>query len=855
VKFYTSVAQVKGKILVRGYDDHGKQVRETIRYRPSFFVENEDCDSDYRTLDGRKVMRIEKSSIYDANQYLKENSNVSNKTIYGYDQYAYTYINERFNGVIDYDPSFIRIANIDIETASDEGMPDIETANKEITAITVMYGKDVLSMGCRDYTPTDPDVTYIKCDTEEEMLEKFLQSWEWYNPDVVTGWYIENFDIPYIVNRLKLLLGDKAALRLSPWGHLREKIILDRGKMRRLYFPTGIALLDYLKIYKKMELEPRESYSLNFIASTEVGAKKLDYSEYESLFSLYKENFPKFMDYNILDVRLVDKIEQKKQMLQLTFQMAYTAHCNFEDINSPVRMWEAICYNDLMDRNVVFPPRQNITGPSFKDDADGNEIMEELEGGYVKDPIPGLYKWVASVDLTSSYPHQIIQYNISPETFRGKRDIEYGIEHFLNELPDPQYDYIIKNELVSAANGCLYDRTVEGFLPRLLGQWFNARVEFKAKVIEAKKLREVTTDPKILKVLDDKIANYNNKQMVYKVALNSAYGALSNKWFRFYNFDNADSVTSCGRLAIRWIEKKLNEYMNGIMFTNNIDYVIASDTDSIYLNFGPLIEKKYGKDIDEKTPIINLLDMTIRNKIEPYIEDCYRELQKKVNSTAQKMQMNRESIADVAIWTGKKRYIMNIWDKEGVRYTVPKLEIKGIDSVRSSTPPSCREAIKSLIKIIIFKTEEAAQEFIETFKNDFQKLPFDEIAFPRGINGMEEYFDEAFLCKKGTPVQVRGALVYNHMLEEKGIHNFQPLYDGDKAKFCYLITPNSVRSYVIAVPHAIPKIFNLDDKIDRAKQFEIGFLSPVIKIFDAIGWRTEPEGNTLDDFMAGKLNG
>lgn len=844
MKFYTNVAQVNGKLLVRGYDDQGRQVMKTIRYQPSFYIEN-NGEGDYQTLEGRRVMQVTKKSIYDANDYLKRNRDVSNKTVYGYEQFAYTYINEEFNGPIEYDPNLIRVANIDIETASDEGMPDIETANKPITAITVKLGNDILSLGCDDYTPTEPDVTYIRCETEEELIEKFLQAWEWYQPDVVTGWYIENFDIPYIVNRIKRLLGEKAATRLSPWGHLREKVILDKNKEKRLYFPTGVALLDYIKIYKKMELEPRESYSLNYIASVEVGAKKLDYSEYENLFALYKENFPKFMAYNILDVRLVDKIEQKKRMLNLTYQMAYAAHCNFEDINSPVRMWEAICYNDLMDRKIVFPPRQNVEHTYGEDE----EIID-LEGGYVKEPIPGMYKWVVSIDLVSSYPHQIMQYNISPETYRGKRPTPYGIEEYLTEKEDVELPDLLENFLISAGNGCLFDKSTEGFLPRLLSQWFNQRDAFKKVMKDTKQLLEICIDPKQRKILENKIADYDNKQKVYKVALNSAYGALSNKYFRFYSFDLADSVTSSGRLAVRWAEKKLNEYMNKIMFTTDIDYVIAMDTDSVYLNMGPLIEKKYGPgNHEEKTAITDLLDMTVRNKIEPYLVDCYIELQKKVNAEKQKMQMNRESIADVGIWTGKKRYVLNIIDKEGLRYTTPKIEIKGMDSVRSSTPASCREAIKNLIKVIIYQNEDAAQIFIDDFKTRFQILPFDEIAFPRGINGMEQYADEALLCKKGTPAQVRGALVYNQMLKERNITNFSPIYDGDKAKFCYLITPNPARSYVITVPAALPKALGLDDKLDRDKQFEVAFLNPVTKIMDAIGWRIEPEGNTLEALM------
>src|SRR5882757_854523 len=547
-KFYTSVEQSKGKLLVRGYDHTGKQVMKEVRYQPSLYVDNAG-KGEYSTLEGFPVVRIPFKSIYDANDYLKKNSDVSNKIIYGYDKFVYCYINEEFGGKVDYDPNLIRIANIDIETESDEGMPDIETAPKAITAITVQMGSNILSLGLNDFTTDEIDVTYIKCDDEIDMIETFLQAWEHYNPDVVTGWFIEGFDIPYIVNRTRLLMGDATANRLSPWGLLREKKVMFKNKERTLYFPLGVALLDYIKIYKKMELEPRESYSLNYIASVEVGAKKLDYSEYESLNILYRENFTKFMQYNILDVRLVSMIEEKKRMLNLTFQMAYAAHCNFEDINSPVRMWEAIAYNDLIDRKVVFPPRRkNIQRPVYEifDEEDG-----DLPGGYVKEPIPGMYKWVVSIDLKSSYPHQIMMYNLSPETFVGKRPIPYEEDDYISEKEDIHFADIVENNLVVAANGCLFTRDFEGFLPRLLSNWFDARDGFKKTQIATESLLEKETNPEKRKEYEYLIADFMNKQKVYKIALNSAYGALSNEWFRFYNFDLADAVTACGRLAVR----------------------------------------------------------------------------------------------------------------------------------------------------------------------------------------------------------------------------------------------------------------------------------------------------------------
>ena len=398
----------------------------------------------------------------------------------------------------------------------------------------------------------------------------------------------------------------------------------------------------------------------------------------------------------------------------------------------------------------------------------------------------------------------------------------------------------IKSKNVSfCGSGCMFTKKHQGFLAQLMEKMYNDRVEYKKKMIEAKKRYEET------KSHEDEmlIARYHNLQMAKKIQLNSAYGALGNRYFRWFSFNNAEAITMSGQLSIRWIECRMNEFMNKVCKTNDIDYVIASDTDSIYVTFDKLIPES-----SNELNAVKLIDNFCESKIQPYLDKCYQDLATKMNAYQQKMQMKRETIANKGIWKAKKMYILNAWNVEGVQYSEPKLKIQGIEAVRSSTPHACREKLKEAFKIIMNKDEETLQKFIENFRSEFVKLSFEEVAFPRGVKDLGKYRDSKQIYKLATPIHVKGSLIFNQLLKDHNIKNIPPIQDGDKIKFAYLKTPNKLGETVIATADYLPKEFGLDSLIDREKQFEKSFLEPMKSITEVIDWKVEKTAS-LEDFF------
>jgi len=374
---------------------------------------------------------------------------------------------------------------------------------------------------------------------------------------------------------------------------------------------------------------------------------------------------------------------------------------------------------------------------------------------------------------------------------------------------------------------------------------YNDRVIFKKKMLVAKQQYEKTKT----KELEKEIARCNNIQMAKKISLNSAYGAIGNQYFRYYKLANAEAITMSGQVSIRWIECKMNSYLNKILKTNDVDYVIASDTDSIYLNMGPFVETVYKGREKTTEEIVGFLDKVCKMEFEKYIESSYQELADYVNAYDQKMQMKRENIADRGIWTAKKRYILNVWDSEGVRYDEPKLKIMGLEAVKSSTPAPCRQKIKDALKIVMTKTEDELISFIDNFRKTFNQLPPEEISFPRSINDVNKHKSSSTLYSKGTPIHARGAILYNHLIKEKKLDKkYAKIQNGEKIKFCYLKLPNPIHENVISYIQEFPKEFGLDKYIDYDLQFSKAFLEPMKVILDAINWKVEKTVN-LESFF------
>ena len=838
MKFYTNVHLHKADILYRGYEN-GQRVQRTIRYQPYIFEPNRvyrerGVETPYKTLKGEPVYKKEFDSVYEAREHIKQFKGVAGKQLYGLDQFVYTFINDNFPSDVDYDPKVISLVSLDIEVDSEGGFPDIAQADRMVTAITLRKRGESVVFGLKEYTVESDNVTYIQCKDEHDLLSKFLAAWQskHIDPDVVTGWNIEFFDIPYLVNRIRRTLGDVSAKRLSPWGILDQRTLEIMGREYTVYTPVGINIIDYMQAYKKFSFAMQESYKLDHIAFTELGERKLDYTElgFETLDEFYKGDFQNYINYNIRDVELVDKLEDKLKFLEQIYAIAYDGHVNFNDAFTSVRMWDIIIHNYLLNNGTVVP----MVDKGSKD--------SQIVGAYVKDPQVGKHDWVVSFDLNSLYPHLIMQYNISPETYAGQYE-GITIDNMLDGILNEGYrDDIVKANQTMAASGCVFDRDFQGFLPTLMQKMYNDRVKFKKQMLAAKQAYEKDKTYE----LEKEIARCHNMQLAKKIQLNSAYGALSNIYFRWFNRDLAESITKSGQLSIRWMERKMNAYLNKVLKTDN-DYVIACDTDSMYLDLGEFVRQTAGDKNTEQT--VKYLDNVCEKVFEPFIDKSYAELAEYVNAFDQKMKMKREAIADKGIWTAKKRYILNVYNLEGVAYTEPKLKIQGIEAVRSSTPAACRDNIKSGLKLIMTATETDLQKFIADFREEFKTLAFDQIAFPRTVRGLKEYYDAATIFRKSTPIHVRGALIYNHMIKNHKLQNkYQLIGEGEKIKFCHFKLPNPAMSNIVSTPGNLPKELDLSEYIDYDTQFQKSFLDPLETILNVIGWHTEKQV-TLDAFF------
>ena len=833
MRFYTNVQMVGDNFLVRGYDN-GQHFMTREKFYPTLFVPTSK-KTKYKTLTGDNVDSVKPGTVRECREFVKKYDGVENFKIFGNTGYIYQYISDMYSeDEIKFDISKIKLSTLDIEVKSENGFPDVESAAEEILLITIQdyTTKQIRTWGQGPFNNKQQNVIYRQFDSEYALLNDFINWWmiEDNTPEVLTGWNIELYDIPYLSRRLERVLGEKLMKRLSPWGLVTEDEIYIAGRKHISYDVGGITQLDYLNLYKKFTYTNQESYRLDYIASVELGQKKLDHSEFDTFKDFYTHGWQKFVEYNIIDVELVDRLEDKMKLIELAITMAYDAKVNYADVFYQVRMWDTIIYNYLKKRNIVIPPKER----SDKD--------SKYAGAYVKEPIPGKYDWVVSFDLNSLYPHLIMQYNISPETLQDTRHPSATVDKILNE----ELTFEMYKDNAVCANGAMYRKDVRGFLPELMELIYDERKIYKKKMLAAKQAYEKTPTKK----LEKEIARCNNIQMARKIQLNSAYGAIGNQYFRYYKLANAEAITLSGQVSIRWIENRMNGYLNKLLQTESVDYVIASDTDSIYLNLGPLVDKFLSSRSGDKTKVVELLDKVCQDKLEPFIERSYSELANYVQAYEQKMIMKRENIAERGIWTAKKRYILNVWNSEGVQYSEPKLKVMGIEAVKSSTPAPCRQMIKDGLKLMMNGTEEDVIEFIDRCRVEFKALPPEQIAFPRTVSDVRKYHSHSSIYSKGTPIHARGALLFNHYIKDKKLTNkYSLIANGEKIKFLYLKKPNIIQENVISFIQDFPHELGLDKYIDYDLQFEKSFVEPLKAILDAIGWNVEKTVN-LELFFA-----
>ena len=845
--FYTSVERFGNTILWRGYEK-GRKFERRIKYQPTLFVTTQDrnVDSGFTTLVGKRpLVPVKQDTMKDAKEFTEKYKDVHGLTVCGNTNYVSQFIQENYPDNIEFDASKINIASFDIEVDISDGYANINTADKEITSIAYKSSKSETYhlLGRKDYDKSktlldiDPEnIEFMKFDTEEALLRRFKQIWMNDYPDIVTGWNVEYFDIQYIVTRMINLFGEEWVKELSPWRSLRQTSREFFGKQQSTWQISGISVIDYMDAFKKFGYKygPQESYKLDHIAHVVLGEKKLDYSEYGSLTALYEQNPQLYLDYNLKDTWLIQRFEDETGLLALVMTVAYGGGVNYNDAFGTVGIWETTLYRKLIKEGRV-PPIKG--GPGQR--------AGELVGGYVKDPKVGLHPWIVSFDLNSLYPHLMLQYNMSPETYLEDEREYVSQEMVLND----KYQNNNKARSV-AANGACFTNEFVGVIPSIIDEYYGNRKVIKKKMLEVEQALENAKDLKEKEALKREATQLHNSQMAIKIAMNSLYGATANIYFLYYINDMAEAITTSGQLSIRYAEKSVNNYLNKLLKTDGKDYIIYIDTDSIYVNMAPVIKASFGTvDIDRKKGE-EFLDKICQLKIEPVLEAGYVELAQKMGAYRQAMGMKREKITDKSLFIAKKRYIMNTLNSEGVHYEEPKVSVTGLESVRSSTPEVCRDKLKAAFKVIMNDGEQAMQNFIEEFRQEFFKLNAEDIGRNSGTDNIDKYRDRSSgLYKKGCPMHIRGAILYNYFLKEKGLDKkFVSIAGGDKIKIVYLKTPNPIRENIISFVGVLPQEFGLNQYIDYETQFEKVFLSPLESILEAVGW-SAVKVNTLEDFF------
>lgn len=908
--FYLNVETV-GNYIFERYIEDGVEKSRKVPYKPSLFTHTLG-ESKYKDIYGKYVAKKTFETLYDANQQMKRNKELGIETL-GMDDYKLAYLSDTYPGVIDYDSSKVRVCNFDIEVTSPIGFPEPSQAMHPIDAIThydsvddkfyvfdlidSCYGKveewDITKASLPESLGGDEvpqhildRVVYMPFTDEKDMLMEYLNLFIQKPPVIITGWNVAVFDIPYVYMRMSNILGQNVANRLSPINRVQSKTFITMYGDEKLEVSiAGISTLDYIELYKKFSFTTQASYSLDYISESELGVGKLEYDG--PIHKLRESNHQRYISYNIIDVERVLQIDDKRKFIDLCLSIGYYSKMQLQSVFSPIKTWDAILFNSLKEDNLVIP--ENIS-----------HVVQPYPGAFVKTPTPGAYKYILSFDLTSLYPSIIRQVNVSPETLIGQFNVAQMSEYIDGTAPRPSDVYSC------SPSGWMYDKEKEGILPLEVTKVFNQRKDWKNKMLPAKRNTEILkkikhdptghyeseskeknpplevskldytrdlTQPEIeyakkfseseldtqIKLAEKTIVQCDMNQIVRKLLINSLYGALGNVHFRFYDLRNATSITLFGQLALQWIERKVNEYLNKVLRTEGNKFVMYGDTDSIYVSFDALIEH-VGEDKFKSTDmLVDFLDKFAREKLEPAIDIAYRELQEYMNNRQHLMFMDREAISCPpigskglgGIWTAKKRYCLNVYDMEGTRFAEPYLKIMGLETQKSSTPKACQKALKESIRLMLQQGEQALHDYFKDFELEFKTLDYKTIASVSSANNIAKYDDNGYPGYK-CPFHIRGILTYHRAITG----TYAPkISEGDKVMVLPLRPQNPFNDTCIAWPSGSEIHESIKEDvlkwIDFSVLFEKTFVKPLAALTEAanIHYKKRASLEDLFDFF------
>ena len=828
--FWTSVTSRSNRIYLTGYDGRGTRVRRSVRHCPTSYVP--DPAGDHIGLNGTRLRRYRHESLYEASRWRKERSEVTNAETWGDVDPIHEFLADEYPGPVGWDPSLVGIVALDIEVSSEHGFPDPQVASAPIHLITVrdLRREDYITWGTVDFDPDrcEERVEYRRFDRERDMLSDFLDWWVRNRPDVVTGWYCDVFDIPYLVNRTTFLIGAGRERAFSPFEVVEPRVF--RGRGGREYHTVdalGLTILDGLQLFRKFgdaKFGQQESYKLNTVAQSLLGRGKLDFGEHGSLRELAEEDPQKYVEYNVRDVGLVVDIERKTNHLTIAYELCFRAKCAPSEALGTVGIWEALLYNYLRERDVVVPPRLV-------------RYKSGVVGGYVKDPKPGMYGWVVSFDFASLYPNLIRAMNVSPETITDDVRDRLPLEKFIAEL-----DEGVKardHECVSV-RGNVFQVDREGFIPAVIRGLFEERAILKTELAEAKTRLESGDDD-----VQETVTELDVRQHVIKIFMNSLYGAMLNDYFRYSDVRMGESITLTGQYAIQWAECVVNRYLSRVVGPG--DYVIAMDTDSLYIDMQPLVDR-FMSDADPGQ-VMTGIDRVCREKFEPMFESVMRTFCDRLGAREYTLDLTQERLCDRALWSIKKRYALRVVEEDRVRLAKPKIVAKGLESARSSTPAVLRTAFLEAIEIGFSEDAAALRRFVSDRRLWFSGLYPEDIASPSGVTDVDKYVRPEWTYASGTPIHVRAAILHNRLVEQMGLTDqVEFIRSGDKMKYVYLRLPNPIMENVIGFVDVLPAEFGLHEHVDYDTQFEKKLLTPLETLYRSCGWNVRDDA-TLEDFV------
>jgi DNA polymerase elongation subunit (family B) len=817
MSFYLNSKLYGNNVLVRGIRD-GKRFIERVPFQPTLYS-RVNRETGFKSLFDENLLPTVFDDINAARNYIQKYKDVDNFPVFGNTAYQFQWISEEYKNEIDYDLSQIKVMSIDIETTVDYGFPDYFNPLEAITLITARdkVSQAITTFGCWEYHDSEPGETYVQCVDEEDLLCRFINWFHKDCPDIITGWNTDDFDIPYLICRARKIVGEEVTKKLSPFGVIKHRDVEIQGKMKQEYDIYGVASLDYLALFRKFAFLKFENEKLDTVAFHVLKRNKVS-NPFASFKEFYTKDPQLFIKYNIVDVKLVDELEAELKLIELAISIAYMAKINFDDVYSPVKMWDTIIYNHLLDQGIVVPMKT----PGVK---------QQIEGAFVKEVVKGRYRWIVSFDLASLYPHIIMALNMSPETICNKM-IDITVAELLSGDRSK-----VRAGFSLAPNGSMYDMSKKGFLPFLMSKYYNGRKTVKNEILalkkELEKNRHDMTDAEI-RAMEAKITAKKNLQQALKIAINSAYGALAQSSFRFFDTRIAEGITMSGQLIIQNAMRSGNGFLNKLLNTDK-DYVLMADTDSSYFDMDPFMNEFYpNKGLEDS---VNFMCKVCDGRMQNTLNKACDDLSESLNWNQGFINFKREAIASAGLIVAGKNYALLVHDNEGVRYEEPDLKVMGLALVRSSTPDVVKDPLKKCIEVILQGTEDSLQSYVREVEEMYMKQPHDVIAFPRGVNNLAKYSSNSSIYVKAhCPIQVRASLLYNHLLKHHGLNDREPIQEGGRVKYIYLKEPNTLRENVVGFTEKIPEEFNLIRYVDYDTMFQKSFIEPLKKLTEAVGW-------------------